>query len=45
LHGILVRENSELFCQTGPSQNICAVALEGDMFAQFETFAGLTFRF
>jgi hypothetical protein len=45
LHGVLVRDSTKIFCQSGPSQNFCAVAVAGDMFAQFETFAGLTFRF
>lgn len=45
LHGVLVRDSTKLFCQTGPSLNVCAVRVEGDMFGQLETFAGLTFRF
>lgn len=45
MHGVLVRDNTQIFCQTGPSQNFCAVSVAGDMFAQLETFAGLTFRF
>ena len=45
LHGVLVRDDTKFLCQSGPNQNFCAVAVEGDMFGQFETFAGLTFRF
>lgn len=45
LHGVLVRDSTELFCQTGPSLNVCAIKVEGDMFGQLETFAGVTFRF
>jgi hypothetical protein len=45
LHGVLVRDNSQLFCQTGPALNACAVRVAGDMFGQLETFAGVSFRF
>lgn len=45
MHGVLVGDNTEFLCQSGPNQNFCAVAVEGDMFGQFETFAGLTIRF
>jgi len=44
-HGVFVSSNSKLFCRTGPDENICVVQLEGDMFAQFEAFAGITLRF
>ncbi len=44
-HGVLVEDNSKLFCRTGPEENVCAVQVEGDLFAQFEAFAGVTFRF
>lgn len=44
-HGVLVSSNSKLFCRTGPDENICVVQVEGDLFAQFEAFAGVTFRF
>jgi hypothetical protein len=45
LHSVLVRDNSELFCQTGPDLNLCAIKVQGDLFTQLETFAGVTFRF
>ena len=44
-HGVLVSSNSKLFCQTGPDDNICVVQIEGDLFSQFEAFAGVTLRF
>ncbi len=44
-HGVLISSNSKLFCQTGPEANVCIVQVEGDLFAQFEAFAGVTFRF
>lgn len=44
-HGTLVKDNSRLFCRTGPDLNACLVEIEGDFFTQFEVFAGLTFRF
>jgi hypothetical protein len=44
-HGVLISSNSSLFCSTGPDQNICVVQIEGDLFSQFEAFAGVTFRF
>jgi hypothetical protein len=44
-HGVMVRDSTELFCQTGPNLNVCAVRVQGDIFGQLETFAGLTFRF
>ncbi len=45
VHGVLVSSDSTLFCYTGPDQNVCAVQMEGDIFGQFEAFAGITFRF
>lgn len=44
-HGVLIASNSKLFCRTGPDENICVVQVEGDLFTQFEAFAGITFRF
>lgn len=44
-YGTLVDSDSRLFCSTGPDQNICAVQVEGTLLSQFETFAGVTFRF
>lgn len=44
-HGILLSSSSTVFCQSGPDESVCLVQIEGDMFAQFEAFAGVTFRF
>ena len=44
-HGVLVQDNSKLFCRTGPDLNACLVEIEGDFFSQFELFAGVVFRF
>ncbi len=44
-HGVLMRDSTKLFCQTGPNNNVCAVELQGDWLGQFETFAGIVFRF
>jgi len=45
LNGVFMRDSTRLFCQTGPTANVCAIQLEGDMLGQLETFAGLVFRF
>lgn len=45
MHSVLVRDSTELFCQTGPDLSLCAIKVQGDLFAQLETFAGITFRF
>lgn len=44
-HGVLVSDDSKLFCSTGPEQNICVVEIDGNVFSQFEAIAGITFRF
>lgn len=44
-YGTLVDNSTNLFCSTGPDQNICAIRLEGRALSQVETFAGLTVRF
>ncbi len=44
-HGVLMRDSTKLFCQTGPNNNVCAVELQGDWLGQFETIAGIVFRF
>ena len=44
-YGTLLSSDTKLFCQTGPDQNICAVQVDGNLLTQFETFAGITFRF
>lgn len=44
-YGTLTDSQSELFCRTGPDQNICALRIEGTVLWQLETFAGIVFRF
>jgi hypothetical protein len=45
VHGVFVSSDSTLFCYTGPDENVCVVQMDGDVFGQFEAFAGVTFRF
>ena len=44
-YGTLTDSNTDLFCSSGPDQSFCAVRIEGKMLGQFETFAGVVFRF
>ena len=44
-YGTLTSSSTDLFCRTGPDANVCAVRVDGDVLGQFETFAGLVFRF
>ena len=44
-YGTLMDANTDLFCQTGPDMNICAVRIDGNLLSQFELFAGVVFRF
>lgn len=44
-HGALTSSDSDLFCRTGPDENICAVRVDGEVLGQFETFVGAVFRF
>jgi opacity protein-like surface antigen len=43
--GTLLDSDTDIFCKTGPDNNICAVRIEGTVMWQLETFAGLVFRF
>ena len=43
--GTVLRSDTELFCQTGPNQNVCAITSKGDIYWQFQTSLGLVFRF
>jgi len=43
--GTLLDSDTDIFCQTGPDNNICAVRIDGTVLWQLETFAGLVFRF
>ena len=42
---VLTNNSTDLFCRTGPDLNACAVRVEGDLFNQVETFAGVVVRF
>lgn len=41
----LIDSDSSLFCESGPEIALCAIALDGDVLWQLETFAGIVFRF
>jgi hypothetical protein len=45
VYGTLMSSKTDLFCQTGPDANVCAVRIDGKLLSQFETFAGVVFRF
>ena len=44
-YGTLINSGTDLFCETGPSVNVCALRIEGDVLWQIDTFAGIVFRF
>ena len=44
-HAVLMNNSTDLFCRTGPDLNVCAISVEGDLFNQVETFAGVVVRF
>ncbi len=43
--GTLVSSSTSLFCSSGPQGGLCAIEIDGRMLWQFETFAGVVFRF
>ena len=43
--GTLLDSETDLFCRTGPTNNICAVRIDGTVLWQLEAFAGIVFRF
>lgn len=43
--GSLLDSDTDLFCQTGPANNICAVRIDGTVLWQVEAIAGIVFRF
>lgn len=43
--GTLLSSSSDLFCASGAQGGVCAVAVDGDVLWQFETMAGVVFRF
>lgn len=44
-YGTLTDSQTDLFCQTGPDQNVCAIRVDGSIFWQLEALAGIVFRF
>jgi hypothetical protein len=44
-YGTVTSSSTDLFCSTGPDQNICAVRLEGNMLGQIEALLGVVMRF
>jgi opacity protein-like surface antigen len=45
LLGTLISSDTDIFCQTGPQGNVCAVNIKGESLYQFELQAGVIFRF
>ena len=43
--GTVVDSDTDLFCRTGPDENVCAVRIDGDVMWQMEAIAGVVFRF
>lgn len=43
--GTFLRSDTELFCRTGPDENVCALVAASDLFWQFQTSLGFAFRF
>jgi hypothetical protein len=44
-YATLLDSNSNLFCEFGPTNNICAVRIDGTLMWQVEALAGIVFRF
>lgn len=44
-YGTLLDSSSDLFCEFGPTNNICAVRIDGTVMWQVEALAGIVFRF
>ena len=44
-YSTLMNSDTDLFCRTGPDENVCAIRVDGDALGQIETFAGIVFRF
>ncbi len=45
LLGTFLRSDSELFCETGQEDNLCAIATDSDMYWQLQASLGVVFRF
>lgn len=43
--GTLMDSDSEIFCESGIDGGLCSFVVDGDIFWQLETFAGVIFRF
>jgi len=43
--GTLLDSDSDMFCRSGPDENLCAIRIDGTVMWQLQTFAGLVFRF
>lgn len=43
--GTLLDSDSDLFCEFGPTNNICAIRINGTIMWQLEAIAGIVFRF
>jgi opacity protein-like surface antigen len=43
--GTLLRSGSTIFCGSGPNAAGCAITVSGDVLWQFQTMAGIVFRF
>ena len=43
--GTLLDSSSDLWCQFGPTNNVCAVRIDGTIMWQVEALAGIVFRF
>ena len=43
--GTVLESDTELFCRTGPGENICVIRSEGTILWQLQTLAGFVFRF
>jgi len=44
-YGTLTDSSTDLFCQTGPDANLCAVRIDGQLVSQIEAIAGFVIRF
>ena len=44
-YGTLLESDTEIFCRTGPTENICAIRSEGTLLWQLQTLAGFVIRF
>ncbi len=44
-YGTVLQSDTDLFCQSGPDSSSCAIHSEGTVLWQFETLAGVVFRF